>query len=284
MSFALSDPRPQPPLNSTPFHLWTAPDGSPWTYFYLRGHHYIARFPGMADFELSADGASIQCYPVPGTPLPTIEHLYLNQVLPLALSRQGKLVFHASAIESQAGALVFMGPSGRGKSTLAASFAQNRFRILADDALQIDKTADGAYQARPGHRSIRLWADSQAAVAPGSTRRAPSLDHTDKARLLPDSTLAFCPTPRPLHRIYLLGDDTVSETVFLPVRPRDALIEMLRHSFILDFRAPGLMEAHFDRLADLVRQPIHYRLEYPRRYDRLPALCQAILDHAAACA
>ncbi|HOX04615.1 MAG TPA: hypothetical protein P5555_20550 [Candidatus Paceibacterota bacterium] len=173
MSFALSDPRPQPPLNSTPFHLWTAPDGSPWTYFYLRGHHYIARFPGMADFELSADGASIRCYPVPGTPLPTIEHLYLNQVLPLALSRQGKLVFHASAIESQAGALVFMGPSGRGKSTLAASFAQKGFRILADDALQIDKTGDGRCQARPGHRSIRLWADSQAAVAANSTRLAP---------------------------------------------------------------------------------------------------------------
>ena len=59
----------------------------------------------------TADGGTVQGFPAPGVSSPTVEHLYLNQVQPLALGRQGKLVCHASAIESPGGALAFLGVS-----------------------------------------------------------------------------------------------------------------------------------------------------------------------------
>ena len=90
--------RPQAPLPA-PFHTWALPDGAPWTDFHREHGGYLLRFPGLADFHVSADAKRVTCHPVPGTSDAVVQHLHLNQVLPLALSKQGSLVFHASAVE-----------------------------------------------------------------------------------------------------------------------------------------------------------------------------------------
>ena len=142
------------------FHTWAFPDGTPWTEFYRENGGYLLRFPDLADFRVSADGLEVTGFPVPGVSESTSQHLYLNQVLPLVLSKLGKLVFHASAVEVPGGAVAFAAESGRGKSTLAASFAVNGFRFLTDDGLVLEPVADG-YQVQPSHPSIRLWEDSE---------------------------------------------------------------------------------------------------------------------------
>ena len=96
-----------------PFHAWTFPDGALWTEFHRAGGGYLLRFPNLADFQVSADGRNVTCFPVPEVSEATVRHLYLNQVLPLALSKQGHLVFHASAVEVAGGALAFVANSGR---------------------------------------------------------------------------------------------------------------------------------------------------------------------------
>ena len=171
------------PTGKEPFHVWSFPDGTVWTYFYRNGSDYLLRFPDLADFEVSADGHSVRCWPVPGISEYTVDHLYLNQVLPLVLSRQGKFVFHASAIEAGSGALVFMGESGRGKSTLAASFATHGFRFLTDDGLLVEE-ANGGYRVLPSHPSIRLWEDSEDALVAEEVPIAPPVQYTSKARFL----------------------------------------------------------------------------------------------------
>jgi serine kinase of HPr protein (carbohydrate metabolism regulator) len=86
----------------------------------------------------------------------TVEHLYLNQVLPLALSRQGKLVLHGSAVDIGGQGVAFLGESGRGKSTLAASFATEGTRFLTDDGLLLEWVGE-CCMIIPSHPSIRLW-------------------------------------------------------------------------------------------------------------------------------
>lgn len=278
--FELLGARLQPPLNRAPFHEWIFPDGTLWTRFFRSGPDYLLRFPDLADFEISADGFSIRCWPVPGVTDGTIEHLYLNQALPLALSRQHKLVFHASAVEVDSSALAFMGESGRGKSTLAASFITQGFRFLTDDGLQLEETTDG-YYVLPSHPSIRLWIDSREALVNESVSLAPPVQYTSKARILADNALAFCDEPRPLSRVYFLGDGTASAPAFERLSAREALIELVRHSFLLDIEEREMLTFHFDQLARLVRLPLYYRLNYPRRYDALPAVREAILRHAS---
>jgi hypothetical protein len=209
----------------------------------------------------------------------TAQHLYLNQVLPLVLSKQGKLIFHAGAIETQAGVLAFMGESGRGKSTLTASFATAGFRFLTDDALLLEEE-EGNYTVQPSHASIRLWDDSQQTLVGGDAQLAPPVQYTPKARILSGDALAFCPEPLPLRRVYFLGDGSVARVTFRRMSPSEALIGLVKNTFLLDIDEQQTLAAHFDQLSKMVSLPIYFQLDYPRRYDDLPAIRQAIVEHA----
>jgi hypothetical protein len=271
--------RVQVPMTDEPFHHWAFPDGEHWTDFHRTNGGYLLRFPSLADFAISADGADVECFPVPEVSESTSKHLYLNQVLPLVLSKQGKLVFHASAVDVAHGAIAFVAESGRGKSTLAASFATAGFGFLTDDGLVVDTTAQ-SFRALPGHPSLRLWDDSRQALISADATSAPAVDYTSKARILADGDLAFCDRPRPLRRAYFLGDGSASRVTFQPIGAAAALVEWVKHSFLLDVEETSRLASHFRQVSELVRQPIHYRLDYPRRFDQLPAVRQAILDHA----
>ncbi|MES2785447.1 MAG: hypothetical protein V4684_08285 [Pseudomonadota bacterium] len=241
----------------------------------------MLRFPSLADFEVSGDGTMVQVWPAEGLSAPTLEHLYLNQVLPLALSRQGKLVLHGSAISLSLGAVAFLGRSGRGKSTLAASFAARGSAFLTDDSLLLEKT-DAGYMVQPAHPSIRLWDDSREALIAKSAVIAPSIQYAPKSRVLSDDSLPFCEAARPLRHIYFLGDRNATEVLIEPLRPVEALIELVNNSFMLDIETPAVIAEHFSELIQLVNEPIYFRLDYPRDYQYLPRVVQAIEKHAQA--
>lgn len=270
----------QAKIDCVPFHRWIFNDGKIWTLFYRRGESFVLRFPDLADFEVAADGFSVLAHPVVGTSSNTIRHLYLNQVLPLALSRQGKLVFHGSAVQTPFGVTAFLGESGRGKSTLAASFASSGCRFLTDDCLLLEKL-DRGFCVQPSHPSIRLWDDSREALVHASAPLAPPVQHTSKARILSDDVLAFCDVAQPLRNIYFLGDGCASEVSITPMSPSEALIGLVNHSFLLDIEARDAIAAHFEELTQLVALPLYFRLDYPRHYAALPSVREAILKNAS---
>jgi hypothetical protein len=115
VQFSLQPAQIQTPVDHAPFHTWGFPDGTPWTEFYRLGGGYLLRFPELAEFEVAANGLEVTCIPAPDVSEATTQHLYLNQVLPLVLSKLGKLVFHASAVE------VAGGPSPSPPSRVGAS-------------------------------------------------------------------------------------------------------------------------------------------------------------------
>jgi hypothetical protein len=270
--FLLFPPQRQvPPLQHSPFHEWSFADGTLWTQFYRTQNGYLLRFPDLADFQVSADGSLVTCTPAPNASEATTRHLYLNQVLPLALSKLGKLVFHASAV-------AFVAESGRGKSTLAASFALSGYRFLTDDGLVVEPGIDG-YIAFPSHPSIRLWQDSEEALIPPGTKTEPPLEFTSKARFLAGDDIAFCDQPRPLRRVYFLGDGSTSTLCFHRMTASEAFIAWVKHSFLLDVEDKPLLARHFKQVSQHAAQPIYYRLDYPRRFDALARAKQAIVEH-----
>ena len=267
------------PKFAKPFHQWRFFDGTIAAAFFRCDDGYFLKFPELADFIVSSDGNTITSHPSFDTSAATIEHLYLNQVMPLAFSLQGKLVFHASAVETSVGAIAFMGASSRGKSTLATSFAMSGFRFLTDDGLLLEKSA-GCFYVQPSHPSIRLWDDSREALMHGKATLAPSLQFTPKTRILSDDVLTFCDEARRLGNVYFLGDGSALEVCIEPMRPSEALIGLLNHSFLLDIEARDVIASHFDELTQLVEMPIYYRLDYPRRYEDLARVREAIMRHA----
>ncbi|MFC1720557.1 hypothetical protein ACFL00_05420 [Pseudomonadota bacterium] len=276
--YSTQPPRKQLQQDSVPFHIWTVPDGGTWTEFYRFEHTYLLRFPELADFEVHADTLEVVCYPAPGGGEHSAEHLYLNQVLPLILSKKGELVFHASAVEIFGGAVAFAGEAGKGKSTLAASFALAGHPFLTDDGLVLCGDENG-FKVQPSHPSIRLWQDSEQALIHSEARRAPPLHFTSKTRFLADEDLVFCEHPSPLRRVYFLGENTEGAIQIKPASAADALVEWLRRSFLLDIEERPRLASHFDQVSSLANQQFHYRLDYPRNYAELKRVQDAIINH-----
>ena len=278
---AFGPPRPQQGCRGEPYHEWRSPQGTLWTAFYRTGSGYLVRFPGLADFLVSADGYAASCSPVPGVGDAVQQHLYLNQVRPLMLSRQGCLAFHASAVAVPEGAVAFAAPSGRGKSTLAAAFATAGHRFLTDDGLHLEREGAG-FAVLPSHPSIRLWNDSRNALVSESAPVAPALPSTLKARILAADRMPFCDQPRELRAAYFLGDGRARDVEVARMSGAHAIREWISHAFILDpDDRPGLGR-HFEGVARLSSTVPCYSLDYPRRYDGLADLRDFILDHVAA--
>lgn len=281
IDYRLVAPRKRTPIDGLPFHEWIFPDGTKWAQFYRIDQNYLVSFPDLGDFDVSTDGRAVRAWPAPGISEDTMQHLYLNQVLPLALSKQGRIVFHASAVETANGAIAFLGETGRGKSTLAASFAAGGQRFLTDDALLLDPT-EGGYLVQPSHPSIRLWDDSQEALLAADAELAPPVQYTPKARILSGDSLPFCNAARRLRSVYFLGEGNAEELTIQRMRPSEAMIGLVRNSFLLDIEAREMLSSHFDLLAEMVALPIYYHLDYPRAFAALPEIRQGILEHANA--
>ena len=270
--------RPQSPLDRSPFHQWMLQDGQVWASFHRIETGYLLRFPELADYEIMADGSDIVCHPCPGVIEEITRHLYLNQILPLALSIQGKLVFHSSAVEIGNAAVAFVADSGRGKSTLAASFASNGFSFLTDDGLVVEPFGTD-FKVLPGHPSIRLRADSEKNIISSGTLRSPTLSSAAKSRFLAGPDISFSRRSLPLRLVYFLGDGSSEDVIISPLTGAESLVEWVKHSFLLDIEKRELLISHFDKVAKLAKKKIHYLLDYPRRYEKLASLRESIIEH-----
>jgi hypothetical protein len=263
------------------FHHWRFPTGEIWLSCARRGSDYLLRFPALADFLVSADGKDIRCYPVPDTPLETIRHLFLDQVIPLVLSLQGRLVLHASAVVAPKGAIAFLGATGQGKSTLTGSFVKQGFSLLTDDCLLLKEEA-GQLFGSPSYPGLRLWPDVISTLFGQEPVRSQVAHYTEKKRLGVDSDLLpFSADPAPLQRIYVLApyeetEDTWAITL-APLSPRDAFIELVKHACRLDIIARERLNEEFECLGRMAASfPLH-RLTFPRDLSLLPAVREAIL-------
>jgi hypothetical protein len=281
IDFSVGTAREQAPLDVAAFQTWELPQGTDWTLFYRLEDGYLLRFPGHADFLVSLDGSSVKATPVPQATDATIDHLYLNQALPLALSCQGALMFHASAVVLESGeAVAFMGSSGAGKSTIATSFAIAGSPFLTDDGLRVAQDACNRYLVYASHPSLRLWDDSLETLLDGNERVAAQPSYTSKTRILADPRLPHCTLPTLLRRVYFLGNGDAAKPSFEALSPPQALVALTSHSFLLDIESHELIAKHFDWLARFAAQPLFYRLDYPRTYEALPEVRAGIIAHS----
>jgi hypothetical protein len=278
IAFQQCRPKPQQPLQLAPFHEWVLADATRVAQFFRTPDGCLIRFPSLGDFVVSSDGLHVSCWPTEAATEGTIQHLFLNQVLPMARSRSGALMFHASAVAIDDFCVAFVGPSGRGKSTLAAGFASSGFSFLTDDGMSA-QLIDGMCRVAPSHPSIRLWEDTLQALG-GEHDRALPVQFTTKARLVAGEHLTFCPATMALKHAYVLGDGSAPAISIERLPPSESLVELLRNSFLLDIDEPRALASHFEELVALVQLPLFHRLDYPRRFDDLGLVIAAVVAHA----
>ena len=238
---------------------------------------YRLVFDGGGEFIVSVAERRITSFPT-AADADTTRHLLIDQVVPLVLAHAGRLVLHASSIETSMGAVAVMGPAGAGKSTLTTSFGANGARVLADDALVVENRG-GEWLAFPAYAGIRIWPDVIATVQPDgdSPRVAP---YTEKRRVGPHEGLSFCREPMPLRRIYVLDLEEVEHVTLVPMSGREALMALVAHTFTLDASDTARAVDQLDRAHALCRDVPVKQLQYPRRLDILTRVREDILADA----
>lgn len=247
---------------------WDDETGAEWLAIDKAGGAYRLRFPELR-CVVSRGGAAIDFETHAALPDGELAHLLLHQVLPLAVSLGGRLVLHACAVETPRGAIGVFGESGAGKSTLAAAFCRRGCALVADDALVLDVSTDGA-RAWPTAAGLRLWEDMAGTVA--RTLYASPAGVRHKRRI--DVPLAS--SPMPLARLFLIGEGTGYVAVErLP--SADGRIALLSHLFRMDVSDVAESRRIFDLVQTLSGAVPVRRLQFPDGVDHLDAAVDAAL-------
>lgn len=128
----------------------------------------LLRVDNVANY-LAVDGGKILVQRMPGADLADVRAFLLTVVMGAVLQQRGDLVLHGSAIEVPgAGAVMFLGRSGAGKSTMAAEFRRRGYPVLTDDLCVVRPDASGCMMVQAGIPHLKLWADSLAQLGLGS--------------------------------------------------------------------------------------------------------------------
>lgn len=233
---------------------------------------YWLEFPDLADFLVQPDERTVTAYPAADLPEHTLAHLFLDQVMPRALSLTGLLVLHASAVQIEGQVIFFTGQSGQGKSTLATGLACQGYTVLTDDVLIVRQHA-GRYEAIASYPAVRLWPDSANQLMTGATTQDLVAHYSDKQRF---ATAQIESDWLPVAQGYVLGS-AADEIIMRRLGPREAVVALLEATFRLDVANHTLLQTEFDLLVRLVQTVPLERLHYPRDYARLPEVVQRII-------
>jgi len=248
----------------------TAPDAEPtdslvtddgWCWFSayeLDRGECLLQMPPTGSFLLEPEAGRVVVESTDGD-AELLEHRLASSAICTLLARREDLVLHAAAVEAGGRAVVFCGPSMRGKSTLAGALGAAGCRLLGEDGIAIELAADGPL-AHPGARGVR------------ARRRGD--DGRLRTELLADPGPGE-PAACPVAAVVLLGERGAEFEVeaLEPARALALLTPNLVHS-----GGRGSIGTAFQRLATLLSTVPALSVSLPDDLGALPAAAEKFLD------
>jgi hypothetical protein len=247
------------------------------------GDTYYLYLPGLAEARLGADGC-VSVYRNPEVSLASLRHAIVDQILPRLLAGAGALMTHAAAvIDPGARALLLLGESGYGKSTLCAALVHSGAGLLSDDCVRLEPGTEQV-TVIPGYPGMRLRPDSLSALYAGQVPATTSVaDHMDKRRVE-----LLAPERRASNAVVLVKSAQVGAIVLLQppgtatavtltrVAPARACMALVHNSFALDPTDTIRVRAQLAKASDVIQAVPAYTLGYPRDYACLPGVMERL--------
>jgi hypothetical protein len=253
---------------------------SVWQVEAFGGSHYRLRFAEDLIVDILPD-RTIRVSPRCGLNQSTVDHFLADQVFPRLLAHAGQLVVHAGAISLEDAAVLLLGPSGRGKSTLTASFYRAGMPLMGDDAL-ILSLANMSPLARAVYPSLRLFPDSIAAVMPDTPSAGPVAYYANKERIDIPAQGHAALAPLPVRAIYSIAAPSLDGRIRVRrMSVTETCMALVESSFALDPSDVQQARRRLDDSSALARVIPAFEIVYPRDYGRLSEVRQAILDQLA---
>jgi hypothetical protein len=212
------------------------------------------------------DGREIQIDPGNAASSGQVRVFLLGRVMAFLLRQRGWLPLHASGVAIDGKAVLFVAPSGAGKSTTAAAFHLRGHRVITDDVGAIRSSGETAV-VQPGGARLRLLQDSAELLRHQAQESEFELDkHSYDFSGRGEPSGLICAS-----RIYVLENGPDPGISSLGSVLATAL--MNRHSFIRHRRSePDLLTEQFRQCAEIAELVPVKRLIRPNSLARLPEL------------
>lgn len=196
--------------------------------------------------------------------LELLEHRLASSAICTLLAMRGDLVLHASAVQVARRAVLFCGPTGRGKSTLARTLGEAGHPVLGEDGVAVELGEDGPV-VYPGARGIRV--------------RVPAANGGANTDLVADPAPGE-PTPCSVAAVALLGERGGESLSVEPLEPPRALALLTSH--LVHSGSREEIAAAFERLARLLHTVPAFRAGLPDDLAALPAAAPRLIDTVCA--
>ena len=226
------------------------------------GGGFVMRVAGICDYWVR-DGGEIGLSPADDAEPASVRLFLIGSALGMALHQRGMLVLHGATVLREGGATIFVGESGQGKSTLAASLGRAGHAILGDDTMPLWPRAAGGFEVWPGSRMFKLWSNTIEAL--GETvdglesvgRRFDKFFVPNEAQA-PDEAV-------PINEVILLeAAEAGSEPVLEPLAGLEALRVISEHTYRPEYVSLLGREAeHFRQCSGLAGNIAVARLRRP---------------------
>lgn len=214
----------------------------------------------LFDFLVSADGSRIDVFSEAAAGVEPVYTYLISQVISVALLAKEMESLHASAVARNGKAVVLIGESGFGKSTLTAALVRAGARLITDDLLVLRETTNG-YIAAPGAFRIKLEPDTAAQLGV-SWSGVPMADGSGKLVYFLDP-LQCCTDDLPVDRILLIQPHA-ERAQLEPVTLADATRELLAATFNPLHVEPPRLERLLRTAQHLAQSTRVERLHVPR--------------------
>lgn len=233
----------------------------------VRGKNYqIAGGQLLLDIEkvaryLVREGCDITIEPYPNASDGALRVFLLGSAFGALLYQRGSWPLHGSAIATERGAVLFVGASGNGKSTLAGVFHQRGFQVLADDVCAITVNDGGVALLWPAYPRLKLQADAAAALGSGPDELDGCRNTFDKYEL---RLKRFSLDPVPVRAVYALHAAPQGEIGLELLKGFEIFQELTTNTYRLHFLSGmQLTQQHFQQVQTLARQARVVRVTRP---------------------
>ncbi len=213
-------------------------------------------------------------------PQSTIDHILLDQLVPRIRSHEGDLVAHAAALSVDNEALLILGASGRGKSTLAAVLKTLGCTLLGDDAVTLSRD-ENRIMARAIYPSLRLLPDSVEAIYGQGECTSPMAHYTTKLRVA-NETAARLASAMPVRCIFFLSAPSpdLKGIEIQSMNPAEVCMELIQESFALDPSDTTRAAQRLTFSSRMAECTVAFKLNYPRDYRQVAGVGRAVIQAA----
>jgi hypothetical protein len=200
----------------------------------------------------------------------------LGSVMGALLHQRGWLPLHGSAIRLPDGtAAIFLGPSGVGKSTLAAAFRQRGYAVAADDISLVFSGNNGTPLLLPAFPELKLWSEAAAKIGEDAQTLPRARTLLEKYSLCFHDQ--FDGTPLPVRLIYILEAAEDEHFTMARLQGVEKLEGLLHNTYRLLFLdAIEQKRSHFQLCATLGSKIVLSRVTRPQQTFQLDELVEFI--------